>query len=346
MLKTKRQLGIALQEHRDRWQQMAWSTAPADRKQIETDVGNFYRNGLQRDPPKCAWVENPLKAHRRLRLDSDYDTSGVVRAKLHAALSAINEHKRFRQIRETLWPIRRPWADDWGNMWRYREQPMAGYTDEEVSQCALVDFFATNFGADFCSRCLATVESLKPWLSVIASCNGLWFTKQGELFLMDTPEIVRTDDQGRLHCDDGPAFRFRGGPEYYYLHGIRVPKEYALTEAGKITITEVLEQRNAEVRLTLISKIGFQQLFGAVRHWTISEANGNALLEFRVKGTQLVRVLRLKWRDKTGDKETIIPVPSRRSYFGDDCPDDIDDCEQVRRWTLGWPKEAMVMAES
>lgn len=83
--------------------------------------------------------------------------------------------------------------------------------------------------------------------------------------------------------------------------------------------------------MTLIRKIGFTRLLGTVRHWTISEANGNRLLEFRVKGTQLVRGLHVNRLDKAGEKETIIPVPSRRLYFGDDCPADIDDCEQVRR---------------
>jgi hypothetical protein len=39
-------------------------------------------------------------------------------------------------------------------------------------------------------------------------------------------------------------------------------------------------------------------------------------------------------------------ISHRRSYFGDDVPEDIDDCEQVRHWTLGWPKEALAIAET
>jgi hypothetical protein len=38
----------------------------------------------------------------------------------------------------------------------------------------------------------------------------------------------------------------------------------------------------------------------------------------------LVAGLYLKWRDKTGWKETSIPVPHRKSYFGTDIPEDID----------------------
>jgi hypothetical protein len=37
---------------------------------------------------------------------------------------------------------------------------------------------------------------------------------------------------------------------------------------------------------------------------------------------------------------------TRAKQFGDDCPENVNNCEQVRRWTLGWPKEAMSMAKS
>ncbi|HEV8724457.1 MAG TPA: hypothetical protein VGW77_27885 [Candidatus Binatia bacterium] len=188
-------------------------------------------------------------------------------------------------------------------------------------------------------------KPLKPWLTVLSGCSGIWFHK-GTIVLLDTPEILRADDQHRLHCEGGPALRYRDGLEYYFLHGIRVPKKYVFTEANEIGMTEVLQERNAEVRLALISKVGFSRLLGTVRHWTISEAHGNSLIEFRIKGIQFLRALHVSWQDKTGQKETVLPVPSRRSEFGADCPDDIDDCEQVRRWTLGWPKEAMAVAET
>ena len=79
----------------------------------------------------------------------------------------------------------------------------------------------------------------------------------------------------------------------------------------------------------------------------MSKANGNSLIEFKL-GRQygLLRVLHLTWRDKTGSKETVIPVPRTKRQFGRDCPENIDDYEQVRRWTLGWPKDVEILAES
>lgn len=57
------------------------------------------------------------------------------------------------------------------------------------------------------------------------------------------------------------------------------------------------------------------------------------------------RALQLTWQDKTGAKETFLPVPRLARQFGEDCPEDVN-CEQVRRWTLGWSKEAMAVAET
>ncbi len=63
-------------------------------------------------------------------------------------------------------------------------------------------------------------------------------------------------------------------------------------------------------------------------------------------GGSWLRVLHLAWQDKTGLKETILPVPRTKRQFGRDCPDNINDCEQVRRWTLGWPKDVEILAET
>jgi hypothetical protein len=50
--------------------------------------------------------------------------------------------------------------------------------------------------------------------------------------------------------------------------------------------------------------------------------------------------------DKHGKKETVLPVPRTKEQFGYDYPDNINDCEQVRRWTLSWPKDVAVVAET
>jgi len=330
----------AVREHCQEWERIASSTIPANRKQVELCVTEFYQQRLKCDPPKCFWIDSPSQA-RNYRRYRDWKTDFDLHRKIREIMgAAINQLSAFQELRAGIEEIRHPiylgWRQGW-SAWRRSERPMEGEHDD-LRRYAMIDFFVSKVPRK-------EFRPLKPWLFVVASCNGIWMF-EGSVVLMDTPEIVRTDDRGRLHYENGPALRYRDGTEFYFLHGIRVPERYVFAQADEITLAAVLEERNAEVRLALISKIGFTRLLGTVRHWTISEANGNRLVEFRVKGTQLVRGLHVKWRDKTGEKEMIIPVPHRRSYFGNDVPDDIDDCEQVRRWTLGWPKEAMAVAET
>jgi hypothetical protein len=107
--------------------------------------------------------------------------------------------------------------------------------------------------------------------------------------------------------------------------------------------------------MALMQKFGFRRLKGIVKHRRISEANGNALIEFKIpahdekswRNPHLhFRVLHVTWHDKNGEKETVIPVPRLARQFGDECPDNTNDCEQVRRWTLNWPKEVVAVAET
>ena len=57
------------------------------------------------------------------------------------------------------------------------------------------------------------------------------------------------------------------------------------------------------------------------------------------------RGIHCKWEEKDGLHETVIPVWWRREQFGAECPDNIGDCEQVRRWTLGWGKDVQIVRE-
>jgi hypothetical protein len=133
-----------------------------------------------------------------------------------------------------------------------------------------------------------------------------------------------------------------------------VPEKYIETPADQIDFAEVIKEPNAAVRMAVIEKFGFRRLMDTVKYKLVSTAEGNSLIEFRLAGpenscwnnTLRFRALHLKWRDKTEEKETVLPVPRLARQFGADCPENINDCEQVRRWTLGWPKDALAIAET
>ena len=130
------------------------------------------------------------------------------------------------------------------------------------------------------------------------------------------------------------------------MSGIPVSEHYGKMPADEIKLDEVLKLRNSDMRMAIIKKIGLTRLLATAKHRVISEAHGNSLIEFKLGDYLYLRALRLKWQDKTGPKETMLTVPRLARQFGEGCPDNIRDCEQVRRWTMGWPKEAIAVAET
>ena len=169
--------------------------------------------------------------------------------------------------------------------------------------------------------------------------------------------MIKFDERGRLHCLDGPAIEYRNGSGIYAIHGLRVDRKWIDTPAEELSINDVLQEGNSAVRAALIARIGFPRLLRTAKYKTISRRKGNALVEFAFSAKKYpkfpdhlpalrLRALHLTWHDKTGPKETVVPVPRTMRQFGEDCPRNIDSVEQVRRWTLGWPKEATSITET
>jgi hypothetical protein len=223
------------------------------------------------------------------------------------------------------------------------------YGQGDAAWFAIVDYFGTVFDNEHSKK-------LDGLLQAVASC-GFVCLAPTQVIYCNRPMTAKFDDQGRLHCVDAPAIEYGSSGEsdwegmswgVFFLNGVAVHKKYIETPADDLKLEDVLQERNSDVRAAVLRKIGFARLLATVPNRVISEAEGNSLIQLQItRGFNgSLRVLRLKWQDKTGAKETLLPVPRLARDFGDDCPQNINDCEQVRRWTLGWPKEAMAVAET
>ena len=158
------------------------------------------------------------------------------------------------------------------------------------------------------------------------------------------------DAQERIHDYDKPCVEFRDGWKIYAIHGSHVPEKYILTPKDQIDPKEVLKETNSEVRMAVIKKCGFEHFKKHLPTQTISQCSSADLLEFDL-GEAKVRGLLVKWDDKfEKNKQTIIPVPTTHEQFAGvdkDCiPENINDAEQVRRWTLGLDNKAELVQET
>jgi hypothetical protein len=93
-------------------------------------------------------------------------------------------------------------------------------------------------------------------LMQIASNAGPWLPFQESVVICERPEIIRLDDQQRLHADDGPAAAYRDGWKVHAWHGVRVPAD--LIEGPPWSAERILTEPNTEVRRAAIERVGWE----------------------------------------------------------------------------------------
>jgi hypothetical protein len=338
----------------EKWKRIALSTEPSNRHKAKEAVNRLYKALGASKPPRIVWLTSPLEfteeLHRSDASDPDKEVfvhhSLKLRGRDFSYLGAtrfynervVNEVQSVigRSVPALEAPIRveRIWG------------PIT-YGAAYARQFALADFFQTK-------RHRAEVY---PFLDVALHC-GYFIPYDKMVVFLERPKIINVDEQNRLHSFDGPSLAYRDGSYLSNFHGIAVNEKWITTPADQIDFADIMQEENAAVRGALLTKYGFDRLVQNVPHKTISKMKGNSLIEFVFPGrkyesqerpgiaTLRLRALHLSWKDKTGAKETILPVPRTLREFGDDRPTNIHSCEQVRRWTLGWPKEALAMAET
>ncbi len=116
-------------------------------------------------------------------------------------------------------------------------------------------------------------EWLKLWESISQSI-GWWYPYEGICFISDRPEVCHIKYQSTgLHCDDGPALRFRDGYELYSLNGTRVDKELVMTPAEELSSQLLIKEKNANIRREIVRKIGIGRCLIDLDAQIIDEGN-------------------------------------------------------------------------
>ena len=225
------------------------------------------------------------------------------------------------------------------------------YGYSTAREFALAEFFNTPRHQEYAA-----------FLAAARACHSFVLRERAAV-LFERPQEIHIDANGRLHNYDGPALVYRGAKPGHTIyrasfHGVAVSRKWMETPADQIEFAEILKEENSSIRAALLGKYGFERMLQNIAYKTISKMKGNALLEFVIPGrkweskekpgieTLRMRMLHLKWKDKTGNRETLLRVPRIQRQFGDDRPANCNSAEQVRRWTLGWPKEAIAVAET
>jgi hypothetical protein len=94
--------------------------------------------------------------------------------------------------------------------------------------------------------------------------NAGWFLPHEKIcWISERHNILRRDDRGRLHCENGPALSYPDGWSIYAIHGVRVPARI-IEQPDSLTVAEIEKESNIEIRRVMIERYGQEKfLFDA-----------------------------------------------------------------------------------
>jgi hypothetical protein len=163
----------------------------------------------------------------------------------------------------------------------------------------------------------------------IARSAGPWWATQWVAVVSDRPLRLATDAEGRLHSEDGPALAYRDGFAIHASHGVLVPS-WVITDPDRITIHHIEEERNAEVRRTMVERFGAERLIRESGAELVDEDETGRLWRRSLPSLQSWEepVVMVEVQNSTPE-----PDGSRRTYFLR-VPPDMRKAREAVAWTF------------
>jgi len=192
----------------------------------------------------------------------------------------------------------------------------AFYGQHDAGWLSFYEYFARVAGVDCAQRLgpLAQLSSVAGWC---------WFFR-GAAIITDRPELLSRDNEHRLHCETGPAMRYRDGFCIHAWHGTRVPAEW-IEDKANLTPEIALTWRNIEQRRAACEILGWDSILSTLNARVInadSDPEIGTLVEVDLPDSGAERFLRVKCG--TG-RQFALPVPP-----------DMETALQANAWTFGY----------
>jgi len=149
----------------------------------------------------------------------------------------------------------------------------------EASWLAFYSFFATECGLK------TQTENLQGLWELCKSCG--WIMPYKNIcFASERHNICRLNENGVIHCENGPAIAYPDGFEIYAWNGTRIPKEW-VTNRDTIDPAVILAATNVEQRAAGAACIGWARIAEKLDRKIINgdpESDIGALVEMTLPG--------------------------------------------------------------
>jgi len=228
---------------RDQWIKIGLSTEPADRPRAEEGIRKAYK-AANLDPEAIhtlAWVDSPLAG---VTLAAQWVKAGGIPEEGDPPLPDVTNEEIREQLNNCC------------------------YGQHSAGWLSFYDFFNP-----YLPDIIAPLEGQME----VAKSAHWWWPFEYACIICDRPEVLKRDDEGRLHCEDGPAVKYRDGYSVYAWHGTRIPG-WIVEEPEKLDKTNIFGEENQEIRRAMIEKYGFAKFLEDAGAKLIQEDNRGKLV--------------------------------------------------------------------
>jgi hypothetical protein len=172
--------------------------------------------------------------------------------------------------------------------------------------------------------------------------DGLWEFSQAAgwaipcrniCFVAERHSILKRDERGRLHAEDGPACGYPDGWGVFAWHGTRVPDEW-ITDKSKLTAEIALKWGNLEQRRAACEIVGWARILDELKAKTIDHDDDpeiGDLIEVTLPDAGRERFLRVRCATM---RHFALPVPPT-----------IKTALEAQAWTYDIPIDLMKQKE-
>jgi len=102
-------------------------------------------------------------------------------------------------------------------------------------------------------------------------------------FVCKKPTEIHFNENKVLHNDKGASIKYGGDFELYHLNGVLVDKKIVITPSEKITVKQILSEKNVEVRRELLRKVGIDNFIKKSKSKPIEISDDKQYELFKIK---------------------------------------------------------------
>ena len=240
----------------ERWTKIGLSTAPADRPKAEASIRAAYRAAGLKEPRAIVWCGSPLsqgftraiildpKFWEGLKLKPQDPVASVGDSVLASVRDSVGDSVRDSvgdSVGDSVWDSVRDSVRDSVNE--------SGYGQHDANWLGFIEFFREVCGLK------EQTEKLVPLIEH-AQYAGWYLPHANICWVSERPCLLKLDDQGLLHCEDGPALSYPDGWKIYAVHGVHPIPDWVIETPQTITAEKIDKEDNMEVRRIMIERMG------------------------------------------------------------------------------------------